>query len=332
MLRCGGLSYDEAYQNVQCGSCIPQVDMDTASGQCSIKPGESKTCRSPSTAHRNLSSSAYGQGSISSLDCAFTDKTICQSSIASDPVVPDSNFPQWQTDPIQSIPWTDPALEVNVAATPYTKHCHHQSRTNSEEETATSSSGPAKMQRPRTRRTCKKARKRQKPQKQAEATDHAKLDQSSIVEGMQRTQGAERERSASSKCRFREHDEASKLASLEQTMNVHRELSKRFCALQAEIYTLNAQLVQHTDCNCVLIQSYLANQAEKSMINLLGGPEAPPSSSARTTQTLMTNSAAAIAPDLQAGSNTSAAAVPIHMQNPMMALPGCYSEAVAVGL
>lgn len=283
ILRCGGLSYDEAYQKVQCGNYTPEVDMDTASGQCSIKPGESETFWSPSTAHRDISSSAHGQSSVSSPDCAFTDDTIYQSTIASNQVVPDSNLLQWQMDPIQSIPWTEPTLEVNIAATSYAQACHHQIRTNSGEETGTSSSTAAKMQQPRTRRTDKTARKRQKPQEQAEATNYAKLDQSSIVEGMQRTQDAKRERSASSECRLREHDDISKLASLEQTMNVqNRKLSEHFYALRAEIYTLNALLVQHTNCNCVLIQSYIANEAEKSMMNLLGGPGAPPSSSAQT--------------------------------------------------
>ncbi|KAH8657236.1 hypothetical protein BGZ61DRAFT_371465 [Ilyonectria robusta] len=80
----------------------------------------------------------------------------------------------------------------------------------------------------------------------------------------------ERNRIAATKCRLRKRDEASALASREQVMeDQNRYLSTCFDQLTAEIYHLKTQLLRHTDCNCVLIQKYIANEARKSVDGLL---------------------------------------------------------------
>ncbi|KAH6961771.1 hypothetical protein BKA56DRAFT_637276 [Ilyonectria sp. MPI-CAGE-AT-0026] len=80
----------------------------------------------------------------------------------------------------------------------------------------------------------------------------------------------ERNRIAATKCRLRKRDEASALASREQAMEEkNRYLSTCFDQLTAEIYHLKTQLLRHTDCNCVLIQKYIANEARKSVDGLL---------------------------------------------------------------
>ncbi|KAH6985483.1 hypothetical protein EDB80DRAFT_756604 [Ilyonectria destructans] len=74
----------------------------------------------------------------------------------------------------------------------------------------------------------------------------------------------ERNRIAATKCRLRKRDEASALASSEQAMeDQNRYLSTCFDQLTAEIYHLKTQLLRHTDCNCVLIQKYIANEARR---------------------------------------------------------------------
>lgn len=79
----------------------------------------------------------------------------------------------------------------------------------------------------------------------------------------------ERNRIAATKCRLRKRDEASALASREQAMeDQNRYLSTCFDQLTAEIYHLKTQLL-HTNCNCVLIQKYIANEARKSVDVLL---------------------------------------------------------------
>ncbi|KAH7120180.1 hypothetical protein B0J13DRAFT_568542 [Dactylonectria estremocensis] len=80
----------------------------------------------------------------------------------------------------------------------------------------------------------------------------------------------ERNRIAATKCRLRKRDEASALASCEQAMeDQNRYLSTYFDQLTAEIYHLKTQLLRHTDCNCILIQKYIANEARKSVDGLL---------------------------------------------------------------
>ncbi|KAH6985545.1 hypothetical protein EDB80DRAFT_732999 [Ilyonectria destructans] len=80
----------------------------------------------------------------------------------------------------------------------------------------------------------------------------------------------ERNRIAATKCRLRKRDEASALASREQAMeDQNRYLSTCFDQLTAEIYHLKTQLLRHTDCNCVLIQKYIVNEARKSVDGLL---------------------------------------------------------------
>ncbi|KAH6957528.1 hypothetical protein BKA56DRAFT_502281, partial [Ilyonectria sp. MPI-CAGE-AT-0026] len=80
----------------------------------------------------------------------------------------------------------------------------------------------------------------------------------------------ERNRVAATKCRLRKRDEASALASREQAMEEkNRYLSTCFDQLTAEIYHLKTQLLRHTDCNCALIQKYIANEARKSVDGLL---------------------------------------------------------------
>ncbi|KAK7414804.1 hypothetical protein QQX98_006406 [Neonectria punicea] len=95
-------------------------------------------------------------------------------------------------------------------------------------------------------------------------------DDEEIPRDPRRRRILERNRIAATKCRLRKRDEASALASREQAMEDHnRYLSTCFDSLTAEIYHLKTQLLQHTDCGCVLIQKYIANEARKSVDGLL---------------------------------------------------------------
>ncbi|KAH6874302.1 hypothetical protein B0T10DRAFT_587861 [Thelonectria olida] len=79
----------------------------------------------------------------------------------------------------------------------------------------------------------------------------------------------ERNRISATKCRLQKRDEASALASREKAMeDQKRDLSSIFHQLTAEIYHLKTQLLRHADCNCVLIQKYIANEARKSVDRL----------------------------------------------------------------
>ncbi|KAH7132952.1 hypothetical protein EDB81DRAFT_659760 [Dactylonectria macrodidyma] len=95
-------------------------------------------------------------------------------------------------------------------------------------------------------------------------------DDEDLPRDPRRRRKLERNRIAATKCRLRKRDEASALASRERAMEDQNQyLSTCFDQLTAEIYHLKTQLLQHTDCNCVLIQKYIANEARKSANSLL---------------------------------------------------------------
>ncbi|EXA30853.1 hypothetical protein FOVG_17821 [Fusarium oxysporum f. sp. pisi HDV247] len=120
-----------------------------------------------------------------------------------------------------------------------------------------------------------KPRKRsRKPKKQSKESDttgqQGDLDDDDLPKGPRRRRILEHNRNAATKYRLRKTDEASALASREQALeDQNRSLSTCFDALTTEIYHLKTQLLQHTDCNCVLIQKYIANEARKSAEGLL---------------------------------------------------------------
>ncbi|KAH6988615.1 hypothetical protein EDB80DRAFT_588865, partial [Ilyonectria destructans] len=82
-----------------------------------------------------------------------------------------------------------------------------------------------------------------------------------------------RNRITSMKCRLRKRDEAFALAFHKQAIeDQNRNLSSIWNQLTAEIYELKTQLLRHTDCNCTLIQKYIAYEATKSVDQLLRCP------------------------------------------------------------
>ncbi|KAL4723897.1 hypothetical protein ACLX1H_009542 [Fusarium chlamydosporum] len=107
------------------------------------------------------------------------------------------------------------------------------------------------------------------PKDSDKARQEIELDEDELPKDPRRRRILERNRIAATKCRLRKRDEASALASQEQAMeDQNRYLSSCFDSLTAEIYHLKTQLLQHTDCNCVLIQKYISNEAKKTVDGL----------------------------------------------------------------
>jgi hypothetical protein len=99
------------------------------------------------------------------------------------------------------------------------------------------------------------------------------IDEDDLPKDPRRRRILERNRIAATKCRLRKRDEASALASQEQAMeDQNRYLSSCFDSLTTEIYHLKTQLLQHTDCNCILIQKYISNEAKRTVDGLLACP------------------------------------------------------------
>ncbi|KAH7154695.1 hypothetical protein DER46DRAFT_561969 [Fusarium sp. MPI-SDFR-AT-0072] len=121
---------------------------------------------------------------------------------------------------------------------------------------------------PKPRRRGRKPKKQ--PEEQRVTGQQEELDNDDLPKDPRRRRVLERNRIAANKCRLRKRDEALALASREEAMqDQNRYLMTLFDSLTFEIYYLKTQLLQHTDCNCVLIQKYIANEAKKTMDGML---------------------------------------------------------------
>lgn len=79
----------------------------------------------------------------------------------------------------------------------------------------------------------------------------------------------ERNRVASNKFRTKKREDAKKLKTDEEDMErVNRDLSSCVADLTQEVYQLKMRLLQHTDCDCALIQNYIASEAQRYIWNL----------------------------------------------------------------
>ncbi|KAJ9412741.1 hypothetical protein QL093DRAFT_2539991 [Fusarium oxysporum] len=130
-----------------------------------------------------------------------------------------------------------------------------------------SASGQA-AESPKPRKRGRKPKKQPKEQKVAGQLEE--LDDDDLPKDPRRPRVLERNRMAANKCRLRKRDKALALASREEAMeDRNRYLMTCFDSLTVEIYYLKTQLLQHTDCNCVLIQKYIANEAKKCADGML---------------------------------------------------------------
>ncbi|KAF4440037.1 hypothetical protein F53441_12408 [Fusarium austroafricanum] len=81
----------------------------------------------------------------------------------------------------------------------------------------------------------------------------------------------ERNRVASNKFRVKKREHAKKLRADEENMEqTNRKLLSSVSDLTQQVYELKMKLLQHTDCDCRLIQEYIANQANQYIHDLRG--------------------------------------------------------------
>ncbi|KAH6970204.1 hypothetical protein DER45DRAFT_533808 [Fusarium avenaceum] len=74
----------------------------------------------------------------------------------------------------------------------------------------------------------------------------------------------ERNRRAANKVRYKQREAEKSLESMEKDMGkTHRDLTAHVQELNNEIQRLKLQLLQHTGCDCVLIQEYIACEASR---------------------------------------------------------------------
>ncbi|KAJ4176146.1 hypothetical protein NW767_015547 [Fusarium falciforme] len=84
------------------------------------------------------------------------------------------------------------------------------------------------------------------------------------VEDQYSRQVQERNRVASNKFRVKKREDARRLIADEEDMErINSNLSRRVADLTLEVHHLKMKLLQHTDCDCSLIQEYIANEAHR---------------------------------------------------------------------
>jgi hypothetical protein len=82
----------------------------------------------------------------------------------------------------------------------------------------------------------------------------------------------ERNRIASNKFRVKKREDAIKLRADEEDMErSNRNLSNCVSDLTLQVYELKMKLLQHTDCDCTLIQEYIATEAQRYIKDLGDG-------------------------------------------------------------
>jgi len=93
--------------------------------------------------------------------------------------------------------------------------------------------------------------------------------------GTQSKKFKERNRMASNKYRVKKREDAIKLRVDEEDMErSNHDLINCISDLMLQIYELKMELLQHTDCDCTLIQVYIATEAQ-NYINDLGEGKYP---------------------------------------------------------
>jgi hypothetical protein len=89
----------------------------------------------------------------------------------------------------------------------------------------------------------------------------------------------ERNRLAANKFRAKQRDDLLRLESSEQDLErIHRDLSTCVADLTLEIYNLKMELLQHSGCNCALIQNYLVHESQRYVQALEEGVQRGPTS------------------------------------------------------
>ncbi|SCO54570.1 uncharacterized protein FFNC_15575 [Fusarium fujikuroi] len=118
---------------------------------------------------------------------------------------------------------------------------------------------------PKGRRKGKAVAKPQPTKKYPSAEQEEKLDEHS-------KKAKERNRIASNKFRVKKREEAQKLRADEQEMErTNHQLSGCVSELTTQVYDLKMELLRHTNCECRLIQNYIANEAHRYIQDLGAG-------------------------------------------------------------
>lgn len=117
-----------------------------------------------------------------------------------------------------------------------------------------------------------KAGKKSQSQQQGKGKGNNRKRYSGAAEISVRQQNKE----AAVRCRRRQCQREADLLSREQSLEDDNRRLVSYCSLlKEEIFHIKEQLLQHSSCDCALIQEYIANEAKKSVGKLLSSDSSP---------------------------------------------------------
>ncbi|KAF5227558.1 hypothetical protein FANTH_14739 [Fusarium anthophilum] len=177
-------------------------------------------------------------------------------------------YPQAQQAPFHfaygpdvSTEWASPSTEFTSAESPT------ESSASTQTDKRRHNMSQTTPRRTPTRRNPKPERIKEKPKIQGKGKAAAKAELSftrpkELNEYIKQVH--DRSRIASHKFRMKQREDAKRLdADTKEIERINSGLSNQVSELTAEVYDLRMKLLQHTDCNCHLIQKYIANEAHQ---------------------------------------------------------------------
>ncbi|TVY76694.1 Transcription factor atf21 [Fusarium oxysporum f. sp. cubense] len=206
-------------------------------------------------------------------------------------------YPQYADNQDSSTQWPSPSTSMHSCPvpSPSTESTSVENATgDSESRRSSSSTQPDKRKRNGSRSTASKAPRRastrkttkieavsEKPKGRGKGKAVAKSQptntpspepEEQLDEYSRKVQ--ERNRVASNKFRIKKREDAKKLRADEQDMErANRDLSSCVSDLTMQVYDLKMRLLQHTDCECQLIQEYIASEAHRYIQDLGEGKQ-----------------------------------------------------------
>ncbi|KAF5251667.1 hypothetical protein FANTH_3277 [Fusarium anthophilum] len=203
---------------------------------------------------------------------------------------------QW-TSPSTSTQWTSPSTSTQSYPVPSPSTSIENATGDSGNRRGSSATQPDKRKRNATRYTASKAPRQaptrktiksetdaKKPKRRGKGKGKAAAKVQSTKMGSPSPESGEldqhskkvqeRNRIASNKFRVKKREDAKKLRADEEDMErANRDLVSCVSELTMQVYELKMRLLQHTDCECHLIQNYIANEAHRYIQDLSEGKQ-----------------------------------------------------------
>ncbi|KAM5350320.1 hypothetical protein ACJ41O_006825 [Fusarium nematophilum] len=152
----------------------------------------------------------------------------------------------------------------------------HSSRSKKQQRDLASSRKPTGLKPPKVKKRARKSKAT--PQKGGKGASKGGRRGAAASEDEICRKRLERNRLAAERCRRRKQDEARALAAKEEALgSQNRHLFSCYHMLKEEVLRLRTEVLQHTNCDCVLIREYIAREAQRTVDGLAPHSSTPAS-------------------------------------------------------